>query len=785
MQWNCQRCDHSVQPCFPCKNNSALNLVSGAFDCLRNLTFLNLRGNSLHTLDGSLFKNLKKLTTLDLSDNFLNFETETYFSELSNLKSLYLDFNFQPYSMYERLVFHPSVGKMSSLRRLSVVGYFFNILDKEGIKPLLNLSNLLEITLRTNFILQANFSIFLENKNLNFVSFSENLITFEMPCGQREHRTEIDPPLLFREEKMWTEPMNVSNKELPRETEMEYRECWQYNRSIDISFNNIGVLHPDDFVGMEDVECLNMSFNYINQRLNGSQFNHLKSLRHLDLSHNRFDLYYYMALNELPQLKILNLAHNDYQFMMRGVNHRLEFLENLTSLTELNLNNNLIGLRISRELRNPSLKKLLFRNNELQSSWEFGKDTYFYIFRSLSSLKILDISYNQLLIIPHEVLLTLPESLQELNISHNAIYSFHWCTIDHLVNLTHLDLSFNSLSILYSNITTIKSSIMFLNLSSNRITSLQKHFFTSYIMLTELILSDNLIQMIDENSFPKNLLLTLKILDVSGNPFKCTCDAHWFINYLIETETFVKYLSTNMKCDSPDSLRRKSLLSMDPQSCQDLYGHSCFICSCLLVVTWMLITIVWKLFSWDLWYISQVVVASIRSYSKLPIDSNEDFDAFVAFNTKDHAVRDWVYYELITQLEGTERDKFKLCLEERDWIAGKSTIENLYEAIYRSKKSVFILTHEGFNCGLLRHAFFMSHQRLLDEKRDVVVLVILDQNIKMTKYLLTRKRLCPNSFLNWPYNPRARAHFWYSLRVLLRQDSQHLYVPHLQKHIDR
>ncbi|XP_075040249.1 toll-like receptor 7 [Mixophyes fleayi] len=776
MQWNCQRCDHAAQPCFPCQNNSALQLKTGVFDCLSKLTYLNLRGNSIPTIDSSLFSRLHNLKDLILSDNLLNFERETFFSQLKNIQTLELDFNFQPLKMYKKLIINSSAVAMTSLYKISLVGYFVDILDFDGIKPLLSLPNLAVINLRTNFILQANLSLLLLNKNLRTVSLAENLISFESNCKAERGTTEITEPLLNRHEDAvpgWRESVNPNNKHI-EDADVEYAECWQYQRSLDISFNNLMSLRSDDFWGMEDIECLNMSYNYINQRLNGSQFGHLKSLRHLDLSHNRFDLYYYAALSEIPKLKVLNLANNEYQFMMRGVNHRLNFLENLTSLIELNLNNNLIGLRITKELKNPSLEKLFFRKNELVNLWQYGKETYTTMFTNLTRLKVLDISANQLIVIPIPVLENLPLSLEYLSISSNNLYSFHWDNIVHLGNLTHLDLSSNELTSLNSSITSIRSKLVFLNLRSNKISSLNKEFFNSYTELKKLYLSNNQIQNIHVNSFPKQLLQHLDILDVSRNPFKCTCHINWFIQFLMDTKVTVKHLSKEMICDSPDTMRWKSLLSMNPESCQDLYGRMCFICSYLLVITWMVTSTVWKIFSWDLWYTIQVIKASIARYSKLPVET-EEYDAYIAFDTNNKAVTDWVYNEFLVCLEGPERGMFNLCLEERDWMVGKPSIENLYEAIYRSKKTVLILTHEGFNTGLLRHAFLMSHQRLLDEKKDVVVLVILDDDMKMSRYLLTRRRLCPNSFLNWPRNPRAHAHFWHSLRVLLRKDSYRYY----------
>nr|DBA18336.1 TPA: hypothetical protein GDO54_016596 [Pyxicephalus adspersus] len=778
LQLNCQWCDYIAQPCFPCQNNSALQLGLGAFDCLTNLTDLNLRGNSLPTMNSSLFQGLSTLTHLDLSDNRLDFAKETFFSKLPNLKTLDLSFNLGPYEyIHERLVINPIATAMKSLQQIFLMGYYFNILDS-GIQPLLNLPNLKEINLGKNFIQKANLSMIWLNKRVRRVDLAGNLISFQKTCEKRTNELPASFSHRYKDNVSGLIELQHDRNVIYGNSKKGSTDCWHYKRSVDLSFNNLMALHSDNFVGMEDIEWLNISYNYINQRLDGDQFGNLKSLLHLDLSYNRFDLYHYFAFSELPNLRILNLAHNEYQFMLKGVTHRLNFLENLTNLIELNLNHNMIGLRVTKELKNPSLERLFFRKNQLVNLWEYGKQAYFTMFTNLTRLKLLDISYNKLTVIPVEVLEYFPVSLETLIISHNDLYSFHWEKIIHLVNLTYLDLSHNSLTCLYS--TSLRSKITSLNLKSNKITSVSKEFFESYLNLKDLFLSKNRIQTINVNSFPKQLLQTLQHLDVRKNPFDCSCHTSWFIQFLMETRIVVPRLSTDVICDSPDSMRGKLLPSMNPESCQDLYGQTCFVCSALLVIGLLVVSLTWKLFSWDLWYLSQVLVAFIRPYSKLPGPS-EEYDAFVVFNTNDDAVTDWVYNELLVQLESTGR--FNLCLEDRDWLAGKSSIENLYEAIYKSKRTVFILDHEGFNTGLLCHAFLMSHQRLLDEKRDVVVLVILDQTMKMSRYLLTRKRICPKTFLIWPRNPRAHRHFWHRLQKLLRKDSQHYYDPQLQKQL--
>ncbi|XP_073447971.1 toll-like receptor 7 [Aquarana catesbeiana] len=779
VQWNCQRCDDAAEACFPCQNDSALQLGPGAFDCLTNLSDLNLRGNSLSTLNNSLFDNLSCLTHLDLSENLLDLEKETFFSKLPKVLTLDLGFNGKLNQTCERLSINPSAASMKSLKRISLDGYFFQTLDSNSIQSLLELPNLEVITLRTNFILQANLSMLFLNKNIHGVDLGGNLISFQQTCEKRTNGFSVSSFSRHKDNiPGWVEFQHDTNIQY-KDTEKESPICWQYNRSIDLSFNNLMALHSDNFVGMEDVECLNISYNYISQRLDGNQFGHLKSLRHLDLSYNRFDLYLYLAFSELSNLRILNLANNEYQFMMlKGVNHGLSFLENLTNLIELNLNNNMIGYRITEELKNPSLERLFFRNNELMNLWDYGKHTCITLFTNFTRLKLLDISYNKLVVIPVQVLEYFPVSLETLIISHNNLQFFHWERITHLASLTHLDLSYNSLKSLYSNIT---SKLTYLNLHSNKITSVSKEFFELHLELEYLFLGRNQIQTIDVNSFTKEFPQNLKYMDVQKNPFDCTCRISCFIHFLMVTKVEIPNLSTNIKCDSPDSMRGKLLHSMNPQSCQeDLYGKKLFLYSTFLVISWLVVTLTLKLFSWDLWYLSQVLLASIRRYSKLPGQSTEEYDAFIVFNTKDDAITDWVYHELMVQLEGHEMERFNLCLEDRDWLAGKSSIENLYDAIYKSKRTIFILDCEEFSTGVLCHAFLMSHQRLLDEQKDVVVLVILDHRMKMSRYLLTRKRICPTTFLVWPRNPKARGYFWHRLRAVLRLDSQHSYDLRLQ-----
>ncbi|XDV48275.1 hypothetical protein PO909_017718, partial [Leuciscus waleckii] len=94
------------------------------------------------------------------------------------------------------------------------------------------------------------------------------------------------------------------------------------------------------------------------------------------------------------------------------------------------------------------------------------------------------------------------------------------------------------------------------------------------------------------------------------------------------------------------------------------------------------------------------------------------------------------------------------------------------------QKTVFVLTSpSGYThaSGIVRQAFLLVQQRLLDEKVDVAVLVLLDVAFPKFKYLQMRKRLCKKSVLSWPKNPRVQPLFWNDLRVALVSDNVKAY----------
>uniref|UniRef100_A0A3P9JPW0 Toll-like receptor 9 n=1 Tax=Oryzias latipes TaxID=8090 RepID=A0A3P9JPW0_ORYLA len=812
LEWNCQRCDHAARPCFPCPNNLPLHLHPEAFYSENSsISFLSLRGNSLKTVPPGLFKHLKKLKGLDLSDNLLAYEIRngTFFEELTGLTWISLIYNYEPLKTFSELILSPHISKISGLQSLLLSGNFFLKLSNDSFKVLSTLRNLTKLELRMNFISACNLTS-LKKLSLKEVDLSQNMLNF-LPCCSKsssgivdqetcqnqnfytDHVHEQIPIVVDREKTSRADTWKSNQHTLPEtgeNNEFKIQQPWDFKKKLchqkldfDLSQNDLLSLNNRVFVGLENVGCLDLSLNYMSQTLKGGMFDGMKKLVFLNMSFNRLDLYDAHAFSELKStLKLLDVSNNDFHFKMRGMGHSFMFLKNLTSLEVLSLANNGIGMRIDQRLLSNSLKYLYFSGNHLDIMWGSDNNKYTHFFQNLTKLIYLDISNNGLKSVSEQLLINLPVSIKGLSISNNLLYYFSWQNISRLSNLCHLNLSRNSLTYLPPQGADFGPFFSLLDLSHNHFTFIPENFFSKATSLKYLYLNHNQIKALNNQHLPalfKNGS-SLHELTLHDNPFQCYCDTSWLADFLRTTSIQIPHLTTHVLCEFPESQQGKSLLFMDQRSCQDIYGSLAFLICSFFTIVLTVVPLLKHLYGWDVWYCLQVLWAGHKGYSKLPgNDSCHHYDAFVVFDTRNGEVRDWVYNELTVNLEKSGNRRFCLCLEERDWIPGISCIDNLHMAVKNSGKTVFVLAKGAHGAeminGVMQQAFFMVQQRLLDEKMDTAILVLLDETFPKLKYLQLRKRLCRKSVLSWPINPKAQPLFWNQMRVALALDNLKLY----------
>ncbi|XP_059012420.1 toll-like receptor 8 isoform X1 [Mustela lutreola] len=785
---NCPRCFNAPFPCTPCKGGSSIQIHPLAFQNLTELRYLNLSSTSLRKIPVTWFENMPRLKVLHLEFNYLVDEIASgeFLMKLPSLEILDLSFNYKMAKYPKYINISQNFSNLKLLQALHLRGYVFQELTAKNFHPLKGLPHLRTINLGINFIKQINFTLFQDFPNLTIIYLSENRISPLVNDIQQN------------DENGYSSPSHVLK---PRSADFEFDphsnfyhnthplikpQCTAYGKALDLSLNSIFFIGREQFEAFHDIACLNLSSNGNGQVLNGTEFSAVPHIKYLDLTNNRLDFDDDNALSDLPELEVLDLSYNAHYFRIAGVTHRLGFIQNLTQLKVLNLSHNGIYTLTEQDLRSMSLEELIFRGNHLDILWNAEGDKYWKIFTSLRNLTRLDLSLNNLHLIPNEAFLNLPQSLTQLYINNNMLNFFNWTLLQHFPHLHLLDLSGNRLSSLTNSLSKFTPSLRTLLLRRNRISHLPSNFLSEASGLIHLDLSSNLLKMINKSTLQTKTNTSLTILKLDRNPFDCTCDIGDFRRWMDENLDVTIPRLTDVICSSPGDQKGKSIMSLELTTCisDTIAAVLCFFTS-LITITVMLAALGHHWFYWDVWFIYHVCLAKVKGYRSLST-SQTFYDAYVSYDTKDASVTDWVINELRFHLEESEGKNVLLCLEERDWDPGLAIIDNLMQSINQSKKTIFVLTKEYAQNWNFKTAFYLALQRLMEENMDVIVFILLEPVLQHSQYLRLRQRICKSSILQWPDNPKAEGLFWQSLKnvVLTENNSRYnnLYVDSIKQY---
>ncbi|XP_028846153.1 toll-like receptor 8 isoform X1 [Denticeps clupeoides] len=774
LEGNCPRCYNAPYPCIPCRNKS-INIDGQAFDNLTKLELLHLGGNSLGAIKSAWFKHLKKLKHLFLSFNFLSeaIAEGAFLTLLPNLASFDISFNYDLKEYPKTLRLSQNFSQLVSLKTFLVKGYVFQEIIEDTLSPLKNLKHLSVLNLGINFIVRIDSEVFAKLPNVKLIYLSENRLypvtgttgttkctgfTATATAGPINHLNENE---LLHSSRRFVSPVKP--------------QCFKSGRVLDLSRNNIFFISPKQFEGFGNISCLNLSRNSFSAALNGTEFSSLPNLTYLDLSFNKVDLAYDNAFAELKKLEVLDLSFNNHYFIVPGVTHNIRFLENLPALQVLNLSYNDIFTLTNKVMNSSSLRELQFQHNQLGVMWTEKGNTYHCIFKFLENLRYLDISHNGIENLTAKVFDNFPRNIKTLRISQNLLKDLEWSKLNNFHQLQELDLSYNYLYRVSSNISQNTRSLCRLDLSHNRISQLTDGFIQSAKSLRLLDLSYNKLRTVNGSTFPGGSGNSLEKLYLHGNPYSCTCDLMDFILWLENSDIDIPGMATGVTCMVPSQRKGQSVIFFDIRECIDHQAAFLIYIVCSLFIFWtMSIATVMHLFYWDASYVLYYIKAKLKGYQDLHSEES-GYDAFVTYDTDDPLVSDWVLNHLRVHLEDGEEKLSLICLEERDWTPGRAVIDNLTQSIYHSRKTVFVLTESYVKSGRFKMAVYLAHQRLLDDNVDVIVLLLLEPVLQDSHFLRLRRRLCGKSILEWPRNPSAESWFWQCLRTAIQVDNQLMY----------
>uniref|UniRef100_A0A8C6XAP0 Toll like receptor 7 n=1 Tax=Naja naja TaxID=35670 RepID=A0A8C6XAP0_NAJNA len=779
------------QNCYyrnPC--NISFEINGAAFQPLTSLKVLSLKANNLSKVPQNLPSNLRELY---LYNNAIRNITEHDLSSLKNLEVLDLSGNCPRchnarYHCIEcpgSILINPRA--FDSLKHLKVLRLHSTSLQQVDHQWFKNTKNLQVLDLSQNYLAQ-------EIQQAHFLQFLPNLVELDLSFNYK-----LDSyPLNFTLPKTFSTLSNLQSLRIRGFIFKELNQNTIHNliplkklKVLDFGTNFIRNVDIAMFKEFQSLKTIILSFNKIslfsyepNDRLysilnssddqyNGNVLKDMQYFRYdeygqscrskntedihslsfvnetacsnygktLDLSRNNIFFIKYSDFQQLSDLKCLNISNNAMSQAFKGT----EFVH-LSSLKCLDLSNNRIdfdnsyyfkaeGVTHMLGMESDSIKILEFRRNRLDILWKDGTNEYLAFFKNLTTLENLDISENFLTSLPPDVFYNLPPKLKVLKLANNQLKTFNWGHLPALTNLEVLDLSNNQLTTVPHELSNCTKTLQTFIVQNNKIRKLTDNFLKDAFFLRHLDLSFNRIKTIRNSSFPKNVINGLTTLLLNGNSFKCNCDMVWLVSWINETNVKIPFLATGVTCAGPSVWKDKSLILLDLYTCESDYSQILYLLSASFIIFLMILPVTSHLYFWDVWYIYHFCTAKLKGYKRL-FSSEIKYDAFVAYDNKD---------------------------------------ENLNDSIHTSRKTIFVLTNSYIASGNFRIAFYMAHQRLLDEKVDVIILIILEKLLQMSKCLRLRKTLCSRSCLEWPNNPQSQAYFWHCLRNSLAANNEFRY----------
>uniref|UniRef100_A0A8C6UB02 TIR domain-containing protein n=1 Tax=Neogobius melanostomus TaxID=47308 RepID=A0A8C6UB02_9GOBI len=751
-------------------NNQISHIEDASFSHLSSLTVLSLIGNKLMELTDHMFTGLSNLTVLNLTENQITFVSEFVFVPLTKLLQLRLrDNRLSSISDIVKVVsFCPllkfldlSNNPLSSIEseqfpfplNITELDLSWTLLNQAFLRNLRTLDmSLTDFTNETyQLILQSLDS--LEKLSLSNVGRLDGAL-FNWACGIQTLQT-LDLSFngyLIVTASFGERPEGLGPSSLQMLTRLSMLNLGANSltevpltirnmsslTSLSLHANKISELRCLDFSGLHLLKILNLSFNKFRD-LKSCVFQDLQSLEKLFVQKTSI-----LNLDDcfgktLPNLLVLDAADNNIEELQRGVFSNMTCLKDLElqtkSVTEMLVyQETFVGLT---DLRTLSMSPIFIFDPPSAGvgprSSSRGRSQLQQVF-NLPLLQTLRITVSK------DVCVDLTKDLFK-GLDDLKVLSWRGC----FWNL------FQPLTVLQT-----------LDLSENHLKSMDFLSEANLTQLQTLIIKNNDMSVINERVF--EALPSLRYLDLSDNPFVCNCSNADFIDWVIRNRQVYVNGAYQYRCTSLPSEQGALLLEFDYRWCWESVGFFCFICSSALVLLTLLLSFLHHFLRLHLLYGFYLL------------------RAFLYHRQRQRGRGCAEIYDALCHTTSTTRSGFtesccpswrtagwKLCLHHRDFEPGKAIMENIVDAIYSSRKTLCVISHQYLLSEWCSREIQMASFRLLDEQKDVLILLFLEElsSNQLSPFFRMRKLMRSRTYLSWSGARGHRGLFWERVRHAL------------------
>nr|APJ35910.1 toll-like receptor 5 [Gallus gallus]APJ35911.1 toll-like receptor 5 [Gallus gallus] len=730
-----------------------------AFRNLPNLRVLDLGFNNILLLDLDSFAGLQRLTILRLFQNNLgdSILEERYFQDLRSLEELDLSGN-----QITKLHPHPLFYNLTILKAVNLK---FN-----------KISNLCESNL-TSF----------QGKHFSFFSLSTNTLykTDKMIWAKcpNPFRNITFNSLDVSENGWSTETVQYFCTAI-KGTQINYLSFRSHTMGSGFGFNNLKNPDTDTFTGLarSDLHLLDISNGFIFS-LNSLIFESLRNLEFLNLFRNKINQIQKQAFFGLENLEILNLSSNllgelyDYTF------------EGLHSIMYIDLQQNHIGMIGEKSFSNlVNLKIIDLRDNAIKKLPSFPHLTSAF----LSDNKLMSVAHTAIVATHIElernwlanlgdlyVLFQVP-GVQYLLLKQNR---FSYCVkhVDAIENnqLIYMDLGENMLQLVWErglclDVFRTLSKLQVLHLNNNYLSALPQEIFNGLTSLKRLNLASNLLSHLSLRVFPQSLInlnlsgnqlfspkpevfMTLSILDITHNKYVCDCALKSLLVWLNETNVTLGGSESDRYCVYPPALAGVPVSFLTYDDCdedelQQTLRFSVFVFLSVTLLMFLMSTIIFTRCRGIcfVWY-KTITKTLIGSHPPAADTSEYMYDAYLCYSKNDF---EWVQNSLLKHLDSQyfDKNRFTLCFEERDFLPGEEHINNIRDAIWKSRKTICVVTRQFLKDGWCVEAFNFAQSRYFSDLKEVLIMVVVGSlsQYQLMKHKPIRIFLQRSRYLRWP-----------------------------------
>ncbi|NXX83991.1 TLR6 protein, partial [Urocolius indicus] len=731
-------------------HNKISGLSISEFLPLSDLQVLNLSHNLMTELDFTVFVFNEDLAYLDLSHNNI---LKIYCQTLEHLRHLDLSFNkftAVPVCKEFRYMFHLEyLGLSATVIRRSDFRYITH-LQLHSVFLTLEDFSLYEPQGLTDLNTRSLHIVFAENQNFSFsllydgMCIAENLEVLNLRYSLSYK--EFPFPCLMLLKKIRTRALLLDTVDLHWAIILQIFLLIWYSPVDNLTVRNLTFRGPLGELARNDFLPVLSSLEQLIS-LGGS-------MKVLSLEHVRNKLYYFnqeILYRQFSEMNIASLTIYDaYMPHMLCPNRT-------SSFQYLNFSHNALTDELFQNCRTlRDLKLLILQRNKFESLPKVS-----FMTSRMRSLSYLDMSYNLLRHDGADVQCRWAKSLRELDLSSNQLTDAVFECLP--VNVQKLSLQNNQTTSVPSGVAELQS-LTELNLASNRLADLPGCGAFPSLELLNVEMNSILTPSADFfQSCPR-----VRELRGGHNPFKCSCELQAFVRLERRSGGKLSGWPAAYTCEYPEELRGTQLrdFHLSELACNTL----------LLLVTALLLTLVlvaavaFLCIYLDVpWYARmtwQWTQTKRRARQRRPEERESvlRFHAFVSYSERDSV---WVKNELIPNLEKGE-GCVQLCQHERNFIPGKSIVENIIDCIEKSYKSIFVLSPNFVQSEWCHYELYFAHHKLFSENSDSLILILLEpipQYLIPARYHKLKALMAKRTYLEWPKERSKRALFWANLRA--------------------